>query len=225
MVDQQSIMIRAKQIGVLLRHARLKTGKSMKEVGELLGVSSSLIKAYESGRKSPSLSELEAFAYIYELPLEHFLADYIFQRDDMKKEALNWEQIIKLRNRIIGTKLCKVRMDQGKSLKDVAQTIGVSPRILRNIELGDRSIPLPLLEELLEVFNLSMRDFFIEGGVVGEWLVKQRAIRNFSNLPIELQEFVTKPINKPYLELAQRLSEMSVDKLREVAEGLLEITL
>jgi len=40
-----------------------------------------------------------------------------------------------------------------------------------------------------------------------------------------LLAFVLKPINLPYLELAKRLSEMSVDKLRDVAEGLLEITL
>jgi hypothetical protein len=44
-------------------------------------------------------------------------------------------------------------------------------------------------------------------------------------MPVDLQTFVSKPINRPYLELAQRLSEMSVDKLRSVAEGLLEITL
>ena len=43
-------------------------------------------------------------------------------------------------------------------------------------------------------------------------------------LPLEMQVFVSKPINRPYLELAMRLNDMSVDKLRGVAEGLLEIT-
>ena len=43
-------------------------------------------------------------------------------------------------------------------------------------------------------------------------------------MPLDLQVFVSKPINRPYLELAIRLSEMSVDRLRAVAEGLLEIT-
>ena len=50
-------------------------------------------------------------------------------------------------------------------------------------------------------------------------------MQDFKEMPPELQAFVAKPINLPYLELAQRLSEMSVDKLRAVAEGLLEITL
>jgi len=44
-------------------------------------------------------------------------------------------------------------------------------------------------------------------------------------MPLELQEFILKPVNQPYLELAQKLSQMSVDKMRDVAEGLLDITL
>ena len=34
-----------------------------------------------------------------------------------------------------------------------------------------------------------------------------------------------KPVNLPYLEIAQRLSGLSVEKLRAMAEGLLDITL
>jgi hypothetical protein len=49
-------------------------------------------------------------------------------------------------------------------------------------------------------------------------------VDDFLELSPELQAFVSKPINRPYLELAQRLSEMSVDKLRSVGEGNLEVT-
>jgi transcriptional regulator with XRE-family HTH domain len=41
----------------------------------------------------------------------------------------------------------------------------------------------------------------------------------------ELKEFISKPINLPFLELAMKLSRMDAKKLREIAEGLLEITL
>jgi hypothetical protein len=50
-------------------------------------------------------------------------------------------------------------------------------------------------------------------------------MQHFAELSPELQDFISKPINRPYLEIAQRLGEMSVEKLRAVAEGLLEITL
>jgi hypothetical protein len=50
-------------------------------------------------------------------------------------------------------------------------------------------------------------------------------VEKFLELPDDLQAFLTQPVNRPYLELAVRLSEMSRDKLRSVAEGLLDITL
>ena len=133
--------------------------------------------------------------------------------------------MLQLRDRIIGARLCQARMDKGKSLNEMAQVIDVSPRVLRSIELGNRSISLPHLETLIGALNLSLSDFIIGEGVIGEWLVKQRALMNFDLLPVNLQEFVTTPINQPYLEIAQKLSEMSTEKLRAVAEGLLEITL
>jgi len=225
MSDQYPEIIRAKQIGVLLRYARSLSGKTMKEVGKLIGVSGSTISAYENGKKTPSLPELETFAYIYGIPIEHLLEEHIISNEDEQKRDVNWKQMLQLRDRIIGARICKARMDQGKSLKEVAQIISVTPRVLRNIELGNRSISLPQLETLLGALNLSLRDLVVGEGVVGEWLIKQRALMKFDLLPVEAQEFVTKPINQPYLELAQRLSEMSVEKLRAVAEGLLEITL
>ena len=48
--------------------------------------------------------------------------------------------------------------------------------------------------------------------------------RKGSDLTPEMQQFVEKPVNQPYLEIAMRLSELPVDKLRTLAESLLEIT-
>jgi hypothetical protein len=55
-------------------------------------------------------------------------------------------------------------------------------------------------------------------------MTQQEEIRDFLQLPDEIQAFVCKPVNRPYLELALKLSNMSTDKLRSVAEGLLDIT-
>ena len=91
--------------------------------------------------------------------------------------------------------------------------------------MGQQPVPVPELEILAEALNRSVREFQDKDGPVGRWMSQQQAIQAFLALSPELQQFVTKPINGPYLELAQRLSEMSVDRLRAVAEGLLEITL
>jgi predicted NodU family carbamoyl transferase len=45
-----------------------------------------------------------------------------------------------------------------------------------------------------------------------------------ASLPEEIQQFISQPVNRPYMELAMKLSKLSADKLRAVAEGLLEIT-
>jgi hypothetical protein len=55
-------------------------------------------------------------------------------------------------------------------------------------------------------------------------MAQQKAIQDFLQLPPELQNFVCKPVNRPYLELAMKLSGMSTDKLRSVAEDILDIT-
>ena len=75
------------------------------------------------------------------------------------------------------------------------------------------------------MLQMSVREFQDQRGPVGQWVAQKQALDAFKDLPPDIQQFVSKPINQPYLELAQRLSEMSVDKLRAVAEGLLEITL
>jgi hypothetical protein len=67
--------------------------------------------------------------------------------------------------------------------------------------------------------------FFDREGLIGRWAEQQRFIHAFLDLPTEMQEFVTKPVNGPYLEIALKLSGMSVEKLRALGEGLLDITL
>ena len=54
--------------------------------------------------------------------------------------------------------------------------------------------------------------------------MSEEAIRDFLELPLELRQFVGMPVNRPYLDLAMKLSSMSKDKLRSVAEDLLDIT-
>jgi hypothetical protein len=56
-------------------------------------------------------------------------------------------------------------------------------------------------------------------------MMGEEAVQHFLEMPVELRQFVVMPVNRPYLELAMKLSNMSRDKLRSVAEDLLDITL
>jgi len=225
MVDSLAIKIRAKKLGILLRDARQATGKSVEECAQALGVSTQDVLAFEQGDKSPSLPEIEILAYYLDVPLGHFWGQQLLTEARGEREPLDVERLTSLRRRMIGVHLRDARDELGLSAEEVAEQIGLSEQQLLDYEMGEQSVPVPELDALSEVLNISMEDIQDRRGPVGKWSTEHRSVEDFLALPEEVQRFVSKPVNRPYLELAQRLSEMSVDKLRAVAEGLLEITL
>jgi len=224
-INPQALILRAKKLGVLIRDARMASGLSLEECAQSIGVSSETFEAYEMGTNSPSLPELEVLAYTLDIPMEHFWGEQAISARNGGKKTLEFEKLVKLRQRMIGALIRQARMNAGLSLDDLAADTQIPASALEAYELGSVPIPLPHLEILGSLLNRSVSDFQDRSGPVGRWASQQRAISEFLTLPEDLQAFVSKPINRPYLELAQRLSEMSVDKLRAVAEGLLEITL
>ncbi|MBL7164648.1 MAG: helix-turn-helix transcriptional regulator [Anaerolineales bacterium] len=219
-----AIKIRAKKLGVLMRDARLSSGRTMKECAEAIGVTSKRIATFEKGESSPSLPELESLAFYLEAPLDHFWGDTSISRENQFDRS-SFDKMVLLRQRIIGAKLRMARQEADLTMASLAESVGISTGMLRHYERSERSIPLPELEHMLKQMNISIDEFRDQSGPVGQWVSQERNIEQFLELPPELKEFVSKPINQPYLELAQRLSEMSVDQLRAVAEGLLDITL
>ncbi len=217
-------IIRAKKLGVLIRDVRLKTGKSLEECAQAMGLSIDELAAMEFGERPPTLPELELLAYYLEIPLEHFWSSETLKTDGSDK-SVDAEDIIQLRQGVIGELIHKGRIEAELSIEDLAQRTGITSTSLQSYEIGEVPIPLPELETLAQTLNNRIGDFEDSQGPVGSWFAKQRNSRIFLDLPQELQEFVNKPINRPYLELAVRLSEMKVEKLRALAEGLLEITL
>ena len=222
---QAQITIRAKKLGILIRDARLASRRSTKECAVAINVTNGVFKAYEEGRKAPSLPELETLVYYLELPINHFWSNESLSDAPARIDELDLPRLTELRHRMIGAFLRQERMDASLSMKSVAEQTGISTSRLKRYELGERPIPLPELEVILKVLGGRVETFFDQGGPIGQWMTQQKAIRQFLDMPVELQNFVCQPINRPYLDLARKLSEMSTDKLRSVAEDLLDITL
>jgi transcriptional regulator with XRE-family HTH domain len=221
--DATIMKIRAKKLGIYLREARTAKGQSSAELSEASGISSDTMEEYESGAQSPSLPELELLAYTLQKPLEHFIEGEVQVPE--KGRPIVQERFLSIRQRIIGTQLRKTRVEAELTLDDISQKTGIDEDKLHMYEMGGEPIPLPQLETLVSALNVSMRDFQDKHGPVGEWLIEQQQVNSFLELSDDIRTFISKPVNVPYLELAVRLSEMSVEKLRAVAEGLLEITL
>lgn len=224
MADNKSLTIRAKIIGVLLRDARLAAGKSLKECSAVLGLAASAYSAFELGKKSISLPELELIAYYLDTPLTHFWGDATISDAGERGADMNTAELVSLRQRIIGAQLRQTRMSKSMSQKELAATIGVTPARIKSFEFGKRPIPVPELEALSWVLGLKIEHFFEKLGPVGEWDAARRAFERFKELPPEVQEFVGNPANESYLRVAMRLADMPSDRLREIAEDILNIT-
>lgn len=222
--DSTAQTLRAKIVGALIRDARLNADRKIEECAQAIGVSSETFEEYELGKKPISLPELEGISYYLDVPLDHFWGSKTIPPEDGHQALPNIIQLIQLRNRMIGALLKQARLEAELSLEDLAEHVQLEVPLLEAYELGQEPVPLPRLELLSGSLNRSIREFYDQHGLIGEWNVQQRALQDFKEMPIDLQVFVSKPINRPYLELAIRLSEMSVDRLRAVAEGLLEIT-
>ena len=217
-------LIRAKKLGVLIRDARLSVGRSIPDCAAAMGVGVEVYEAFELGDQSPSLPELEFLAYYLDIPLEHFWGQETLSAR-LEKNRVDIQKLTIARQRVIGVLLRKARLDTDLGLDDLCAKTGISAAVIQSYELGEKSIPVPELDALAAALGYSTRHFQDQRGPIGAWMNEQRAIQDFKKLPLELQVFVSSPVNRPYLEKAQRLSEMTVDKLSAVAEGLLEITL
>lgn len=217
-------IIRAKKLGVLIRDARVKSGKSLEECSQAMGISVDELGAVEFGERPPTLPELELFAYYLEIPLEHFWGSETLKQDGSEK-SLNPVEISKIRQGMIGSLLTKARNDATLSIDDLSQKAGITANNLEAYEKGELPIPITELESVAQVLNNSIGYFEDQKGPVGSWFAEHKYMADFQKLPAELQDFISKPINRPYLELAIRLSELKVEKLRALGEGLLEITL
>lgn len=225
MDTKSQITIRTKKLGVLIRDARLAARRTIQECAEALNIRKSQFRSYEEGLRSPSLPELETLVYYLDLPIEHFWSKETKSGRAPRHLNLDLEKLVAVRQRKIGALLRKERMNASVSIRNLARETGIASSRIKAFELGERPIPLPELEVLVRTLGGRIESFFDRHGPIGRWMIGEESVSRFLEMPTELRDFVALPVNRPYLELAMKLSGMSRDKLRSVAEDLLDITL
>jgi transcriptional regulator with XRE-family HTH domain len=224
MTVHSQIAIRSKTLGLLIRDARTHARRTIPECAHALGIKPGMFRAYEEGRRAPSLPELEALVYFLDLPIDHFWSREIKSDKPLPVESLDLPRLLSVRQRKIGALLRQERMNASISIRNLSHETGISGARIKAYELGERAMPLPELEALVKALGGRIESFFDRTGPIGQWLMSEEAIQSFLDLPLELRQFVALPVNRPYLELAMKLSDLSKDKLRSVAENILDIT-
>ncbi len=217
-------VLERKITGVKIRHARIRAGLSLKEVGQALNISSSLVSDIEFGRRDVSLPQLEVMALLFNIPVIYFLSDIPLEETDREFPTL---QAIALRQRVIGVLLRQARTEAGRSQEDLAELLDVPTSRISSYELGKTEIPLQELEVLADYLGVPL-NYFLDQGISpnrsGGQVATLDEITQFSQLPKEVREFLTNPANLLYINIAMSLSELSAETLRALAEGLLEVT-
>jgi transcriptional regulator with XRE-family HTH domain len=215
---------RAMQIGQRLTSCRELKRLRVSEVAALLSIAPSRYKSYENGSQVPSLPELEVLAINFNTPITALLTYDEHVAEVTAMDAVQTNKFLQLRQRIIATRLKKALEDAEIPRVEIASALEIKPKELSGYLTGKKAIPLVKLEVLCRIASIALQSLYGTHGSVGEQLSQAERIAGFKQLPAEIQDFIAQPINRPYVDLAQRLSNLPVDKLRSIAEGLLDIT-
>jgi transcriptional regulator with XRE-family HTH domain len=216
-------MLRRRMLGVLVRDARQAAGKTVTECAAALEVSEVEFVNWEYGEAAPSLPQLEMLAYILEIPVSHFWGAETLEATQEAREVPQ-DDFFSLRDRIIGALLRRARKEAQLSPDELASRIGAETEVVTQYEFGQTPIPLPVLLSISSAANVPINYFLEASSRVGTWLELGEDFKRFKAMPAEVRRFVVQPMNQSYLELAMRLSQMSVEELRGIAEGILNIT-
>jgi transcriptional regulator with XRE-family HTH domain len=211
-------------LGVILKDAREASHRTVREAAESIGMTTSMLSAFESGRRSITLPELEALAYTYDVPIRHFLYNAQFLTEE-KREKIDLTRLIQLRQKMIATKLRQLRAEKSIRLGELSKRTGVTGRRIKSYENGLRPITLTDLESLSSALGVEVGSFLEPFGPVGEWEMNRESEDLFQKLPSDIRHFAAQPLHEPYLRLAMKLSELPAGRLRDIAESILDITL
>ena len=212
---------RAKMLGNLIKEARLHARRSLSDCAHSLNMPLKQYELAESGEYPISLPDLEVLALYLKVPMGYFWgSDHL-----ISEEEIDYSDFLTLRHRVIGVLLRQLRIQARQSIEEMAELTNISEELIQAYESGQEPIPYLHLEKLCQELEVST-NYFVDAdiGPLARHETEQKLLKQVNNLSPEMQAFLAKPGNISYLETAKRLSDMDVAKLRQVAEGILDIT-
>ena len=222
---EESYRIRAKMIGVLLRDARLSAGRSIEECARLLRVSSQQVEAWEYGDEVPSLPQLEVIAYYLDVPVSHFWGLDTLEGDQGEARRDTQMEYMALRDRMIGVLLRQAREEANLSLEELSATSHIPVERIQQYEMGEAALPMHELSVLASGVRKNNSYFLENSSHIGQLLATREDWKHFADLPDDIRQFAADPLNLGFIEIAIMFKQMPTDKLRRIAESMLEITM
>lgn len=212
---------RAKLLGNLIQEAREHARQPIEACAAVLQISPEAFANIEAGTHDVSLPDLEVLALFLDVPMGYFWGTQSLE----EPQQVDYQSWVTLRNRVIGVLLNQIRLKSKMSIDELAEQIEVTPEQIQAYERGEMAVPYIHLEALSRLMGASPADFLDdERGPMGRHEAQHKLNEQFKRMSPEMLHFFANPVNVSYLDTAKRISEMDVEKLRQVAENLLEIT-
>ena len=107
-----------------------------------------------------------------------------------------------------------------------SEALQYSPAIrISSYEFGRTDIPLLELEKLANYLEVPL-SYFLDQGIrpSGDQVAGMDELERLAQLPEDVRKFMLEPGNLLYVRVAMQFSGLSAETLRNVAEGLLDIT-
>ena len=221
-IMSEEVLTRAEFLGKLINKARTEAGYSIDECSKVVRISPSNFEQLEQGNHIPSLPVLEVLAMYLKVPISYFFGN----SSSHEQTKLDYADYLSLRQMMIGAMLGQVRIKANLSVEELAEETGISINQLLAYETGAYAIPYFDLETIAAKVGASIKVFVDdEFGPLAEKEAERELEKRFEEWSPKMKLFIADSRNYAYLETALRLSEMDADKLRNIAEGILEITL
>ena len=224
-MDENLAILRTKKISLFMRQAREKSAQTVDNCAYWLNINREEYLAMEGSTASPSLPQLESLAYFLNTSF-----GFLLNGPDKEEAKSSFSQdvninFLNLRNHVIAALLKQHRLEKDFTLEQFSQMTAIPVDVLEAYEDGSTPVPVVTLENLIDALDVPLDKFFAIAGPLGHPSAANNTVSSpLEDLPDEMREFISKPVNRPYLDLALRLSKMEADKLRSIAASLLEIT-
>jgi transcriptional regulator with XRE-family HTH domain len=213
---------RVYKLGELITTARHHARRDAEACARAVGLTVEAFTEVEQGQRVLSLPQLEVLAMFLERPMAYFWGSAA----PAPERERDYSGYLDLRQRIIGAQLRQARMDTHRSLEEAAEAVGRTPEKIAAYEAGTEPVPFFVLEAMARYLGVSVRDLSEDKhGPLSQHEARLALQRQAESLPMELRAFIAEPVNLRYVELAHRLSKLDADRLRAIAESILEITL
>jgi transcriptional regulator with XRE-family HTH domain len=225
MEASQSIAIRNKIIGILVKRARIQADKSQQECAQFLDCTPSAYRRYEQGKRGFSLPQLESLALLFDLPVASLWDDGYELPEEATAVPTPVDQVMLLRRKMLAVRLRQLRQAAGLSMREMGKALDCSPYMISKYEQGAREIPLSELEIAAERCGQSMTELLDDEAIpLSPAEQRRRMLDRLDELPPDMRDFVLNPTNTLYLRIAMLASNLEADQLRQIAETLLDIT-